>query len=74
MGDAMETAIGEVKQRVRMNFGVNAKGLVQMDVTVEFPTVEEAEIEGKKAILAYKRICEERGLRLVEPTEGRASA
>lgn len=54
----------EVKpeQRVRMNFGMNAKGLVQMDLTVEFPTTEQAYEEASKAIDAYKRICAEKGL------------
>jgi len=53
--------------RVRMNFGANAKGFVQMDITVEMPTTAEAEVEAKKAIDAYKAICVEKGLRLAEP-------
>lgn len=53
--------------RVRMNFGANAKGFVQMDITVEMPTTAEAEAEAKKAIDAYKAICIEKGLKLAEP-------
>lgn len=52
--------------RVRMNFGMNAKGLIQMDLTVEMPTVKEAEIEAGKAIDAYRAICLGRGLKLVD--------
>lgn len=52
--------------RVRMNFGMNAKGLVQMDVTVEMPTAEQAEEEARKAIDAYRAICTEKGLKLAD--------
>lgn len=52
--------------RVRMNFGMNAKGLVQMDVTVEMPTAEEAQEEAKKAIDAYRAICAAKGLKLAD--------
>ena len=40
--------------RVRMNFGANAKGFVQMDITVEMPTTEEAAAEARKAITMDK--------------------
>lgn len=53
--------------RVRMNFGANAKGFVQMDITVEMPTTEEAAAEARKAIDAYKAICTEKGIKLAEP-------
>lgn len=56
------------ENRVRMNFGMNTRGLVQMDLTVEFPTVGQAETEARKAIDAYRTICAEKGLKLVEPT------
>lgn len=52
--------------RVRFNFGMNAKGMVQMDLTVEFPTVEETAIEAEKAIAAYRAICEKKGLKLAD--------
>lgn len=52
--------------RVRMNFGQNAKGLVQMDITVEMPTTELAKAEGLKAIDAYREICAAKGLKLVD--------
>lgn len=45
-----------VTQRVRMNFTTNAKGLAQMDITVEFPTVEESKDAMDKAIVALKEI------------------
>lgn len=54
-------------RRVRMNFGQNAKGLVQMDLTVEFPTVAEAATWARDAIDEYRAICAEKGLKLVEP-------
>jgi len=54
------------EKRVRMNFGMNTKGLVQMDLTVEFPTTEEAAAEARKAIDEYKAICTEKGLKLAD--------
>lgn len=54
------------ENRVRMNFGMNARGMVQMDLTVEFPTVDESVAAARKAIDAYKAICAEKGLKLVE--------
>ncbi|OQA34283.1 MAG: hypothetical protein BWY57_00556 [Betaproteobacteria bacterium ADurb.Bin341] len=56
----------EVNTRVRMNFGMNAKGLVQMDITVEMPTAEQAQEEARKAIDAYRAICTEKGLKLAD--------
>jgi hypothetical protein len=49
-----------------MNFGMNAKGLVQMDITVEMPTAEQAQEEARKAIDAYRAICTEKGLKLAD--------
>lgn len=59
-------------KRVRMNFGMNAKGLVQMDLTVEYPTTEETEAEALKAIDAYRKICAEKGLKLADSTPSAA--
>lgn len=58
----------EVKpdSRVRMNFGMNAKGFVQMDLTVEMPTTEQAKVEAEKAIDAYRAICAAKGLKLAD--------
>lgn len=58
----------EVKpdSRVRMNFGMNAKGLVQMDITVEMPTTAEAEAEARLAIDSYRAICAAKGLKLAD--------
>jgi len=52
--------------RVRMNFAQDAKGFVKRDITVEFPTVEEAEAAAIKAIASYKKICDASGLRILE--------
>lgn len=52
--------------RVRMNFAQDAKGFVKRDVTVEFPTVEDAEANAIKALASYKKICEASGLKLLE--------
>jgi hypothetical protein len=57
---------GQMEKRVRMNFGMNAKGLVQVDLTVEMPTTEEAAAESRKAIDEYKLICTEKGLKLAD--------
>lgn len=53
--------------RCRMNFGMNAKGLVQMDITSEYPTPEEAAEQASKAIDLYKQVCAEKGL-TIAPT------
>lgn len=63
-GAAVLTA--KADSRVRMGFGMTAKGLVQMDITVEMPTAEEAEAEARKAIDAYRAICTEKGLKLAD--------
>jgi len=55
-------------KRTRMNFSQDAKGFVKMDLTVEYETVEETEQNAKLAIDAYKRVCDEKGLRLLQPT------
>lgn len=52
--------------RTRMNFGMNAKGLVQMDVTVEYDNTDRAAEEARKAIDEYKAICSEKGLKLAD--------
>lgn len=54
--------------RTRMNFAMDAKGFVKMDLTVEYDTPETTEEQAKKAIDAYKRICDEKGLKLLTPT------
>jgi organic hydroperoxide reductase OsmC/OhrA len=57
-----------VGNRTRMNFAQDAKGFVKMDLTVEYETPELTEENAKKAIDAYKRVCEEKGLKLLQPT------
>jgi len=49
-----------------MNFAQDAKGFVKRDLTVEFPTVEEAEANAIKALASYKTVCEASGLKLLE--------
>ena len=56
----------ETNNRTRMNFGMNAKGLVQLDVTVEYDTPEKAAEEAGKAIDLYKGICSQKGLKLAD--------
>jgi len=58
--------MNEPNKRTRMNFGMNAKGLVQMDLTVEYETVEETAAAARKAIDEYKTICTEKGLKLAD--------
>lgn len=57
---------GESTKRTRMGFGMTAKGLVQLDVTVEYETPEEAAEAARKAIDLYKAICAEKGLKLAD--------
>lgn len=52
--------------RTRMNFSQNAKGLVQMDVTVEYSTPQETAEKADEAIKEYKDICTKHNLKLVE--------
>lgn len=44
------------QQRVRMNFSTNVKGMAQMDITVEFPTVEESKTAMSDAIKALREV------------------
>ena len=54
------------ESRVRINLSQNAKGLVQFDITAEFPTVEEAARELGKAIDETRALTIERGLKNVD--------
>lgn len=53
------------QQRVRMNIKTNAKGFAQLDITCEFPTVEEGAsamdnaIKSLRKVLADNKIAEE---------------
>jgi hypothetical protein len=49
-----------------MNFAQDAKGFIKRDVTVEFPTVIEAEKAAGDALDAYARVATEKGLKLLE--------
>jgi hypothetical protein len=49
-----------------MNFGMTAKGFVQLDVTVSYETPEAAAEQARKALTAYKDICKEQGLKLAD--------
>jgi hypothetical protein len=68
MPEEIAGTIAEYKPetRVRMNFGMNAKGLVQMDLTVEYETPEETALAARKAIDEYRAICAEKGLKLAD--------
>jgi Cys-tRNA synthase (O-phospho-L-seryl-tRNA:Cys-tRNA synthase) len=43
-------------QRIRINLSQTAKGLVQIDVTAEFPTIEETEKKLDEAVKAARRV------------------
>lgn len=44
------------QQRVRMNFSTNAKGMAQMDITCEFPTVEQSANAMDEAIKSLRKV------------------
>ena len=48
-------------QRVRMNINLTAKGLVQWDITAEFPTVEETKENLDKALKEIKNVIKDNG-------------
>jgi hypothetical protein len=48
--------------RVRLNFSQNAKGFVQIDCTVEFPSVEECGEAMRKLIDESRVIIKEKGM------------
>lgn len=50
------------QQRVRMNFSTNAKGFAQMDITCEFPTVEESKIAMNDAIKSLREVLSANGI------------
>lgn len=50
------------QQRVRMNFSTNAKGFAQMDITVEFPTVDESKTAMNEAIKALREVLKENNI------------
>lgn len=52
--------------RVRMNISTNAKGKAQIDITSEFPTVEESASNLNLAIKEMKKVLEENGLELAK--------
>lgn len=51
------------ENRVRMNFSTTAKGFAQMDITVEFPTVEESKSAMNNAIKALREVLKENGIK-----------
>jgi hypothetical protein len=55
-------------RRVRLNLSQNAKGLFQIDCSVEFCTVEECGEAMRKAIDEAKAIIKEKGLLAVGAT------
>lgn len=47
------------QQRVRMNFKTTANGRAQMDITCEFPTVEQSKAAMSEAIKALREVLAE---------------
>jgi Cys-tRNA synthase (O-phospho-L-seryl-tRNA:Cys-tRNA synthase) len=43
-------------QRIRIHLSQTAKGLVQIDVTAEFPTIEDTEKNLDEAVKAARRV------------------
>lgn len=52
-------------KRVRINLSETAKGLVQLDITAEFETVEETKKALADAIDAAREVIKEKGLQEV---------
>lgn len=50
------------QNRVRMNITTNAKGFAQMDITVEFPTVNESKEAMDSAIKALREVLKENSI------------
>lgn len=50
------------QNRVRMNITTNAKGFAQMDITVEFPTVNESKEAMDSAIKALREVLKENNI------------
>lgn len=48
--------------RVRMNITTTAKGFAQMDITVEFPTVNESKEAMDSAIKALREVLKENNI------------
>lgn len=54
------------ESRVRMNLSQSAKGLVQFDITAEFPSPEEAAKALGEAVDLARIVCAEKGLKLAD--------
>lgn len=50
------------QNRVRMNITTTAKGFTQMDITVEFPTVNESKEAMDSAIKALREVLKENNI------------
>lgn len=51
-----------IQTRVRMNITTTAKGFAQMDITVEFPTVNESKEAMDSAIKALREVLKENNI------------
>lgn len=62
--DEMQNKMDAVsaQSRVRINCSLTAKGLVQWDITSEFPSVEESATNLKEAITKCREVLVELGL------------
>lgn len=59
----MEENVTLPNTRVRINLSQSAKGLGQLDITAEAPTVEEAKALLSKAIGEARAVMEEKGIK-----------
>jgi len=50
------------QQRVRMNFSTNAKGFAQINITCEFPTVDDTAKAMDGAIKALRTVLKDNGI------------
>lgn len=53
-----------VETRVKLNINLNAKGLVQFDITSEFPNLNDAALNLSNAVDMVKKIVDEKGFKL----------
>jgi len=56
------TVTEQSTSRVRINLSTTAKGLVQWDITAEFPTLEESQVNISSAIDQVRALIKEKGM------------
>jgi len=55
-------AVQTVGNRVRLNLSTTAKGLVQWDITCDFPTLQESKDNLSRAVDQVRALIKEKGL------------